>query len=241
MSARIQVSYTPWDERQGHTGGTGTSPPPGRPTRPGGILGRGGRRLPWRRSPLGAAVGRRIPAGGRRRPTRPARRRATAQADQTQAKIIRRWLADQPTEHGFATDLWTGPRLAHLIRQEFGIALNPKYLTGGLRRRGFTPPRPQRVPRQRDLEVIAAWLESDWPRLKQSPTAGGAPRPERRERPAEGSAGPSHLGAAGRAAGPGPGRRPSPQGLVGRAVRGRLGRRSDAHGGPDPPAGVPLR
>ncbi|MBV8235459.1 MAG: transposase, partial [Acidimicrobiia bacterium] len=39
----------------------------------------------------------------------------------TQEKIIRRWLADKPTEHGFPTDLWTGPRLVHLIRQEFGI------------------------------------------------------------------------------------------------------------------------
>ena len=36
----------------------------------------------------------------------------------TQEKIVRRWLADKPTEHGFTTDLWTGPRLATLIRQE---------------------------------------------------------------------------------------------------------------------------
>ena len=39
----------------------------------------------------------------------------------TQEKIVRRWLAEKPTEHGFATDLWTGPRLAKLIHQEFGI------------------------------------------------------------------------------------------------------------------------
>jgi transposase len=89
----------------------------------------------------------------------------------TQEKIIRRWLADQPTEHGFATDLWTGPRLAHLIRQEFGIELNPKYLTVWLRRRGFTPQKPRRVPRQRDPEEIVAWLETQWPRLKQRPNA----------------------------------------------------------------------
>ena len=46
-----------------------------------------------------------------------------------QEKVIRRWLADKPTEHGFPTDLWTGPRLARLIRQEFDIDLNPKDLT----------------------------------------------------------------------------------------------------------------
>src|SRR3954453_10146819 len=70
----------------------------------------------------------------------------------TQEKIIRRWLADKPTEHGFATDLRTGPRVAHMIRQEFAIELNPKYLTVWLRRHGFTPQKPRRVPRQRDPE-----------------------------------------------------------------------------------------
>src|SRR5512135_1653149 len=33
----------------------------------------------------------------------------------TQEKIIRRWLAESPTEHGFATQLWTAPRLAQII------------------------------------------------------------------------------------------------------------------------------
>src|SRR3954468_17139670 len=84
----------------------------------------------------------------------------------TQEKIVRRWLADKPTEHGFSTDLWTGPRVAHMIRQEFGVVLNPKYMTVWLRRRGFTPQKPRRIPRQRDPEAIAAWLAADWPRIK---------------------------------------------------------------------------
>lgn len=87
----------------------------------------------------------------------------------TQGKVIRRWLAEKPTEHGFPTDLWTGPRVAHLIHQEFGADLNPKYLTVWLRRRGFTPQKPRRVPRERDPEVIAAWLASDWPRIQKKP------------------------------------------------------------------------
>ena len=92
----------------------------------------------------------------------------------THEKIIRRWLADKPTEHGFPTDLWTGPRLAHLIRQEFGVDLNSKYLTVWLRHREFTPQKPRRVPRERDPEAIAAWLASDWPRIKKKPV-GNAP------------------------------------------------------------------
>ena len=95
----------------------------------------------------------------------------------TREKIIRRWLADKPTEHGFATDLWTGPRLAKMIRQEFAIELNPKYLSVWLRRRGFTPQKPRRVPRQRDPEEIAAWLQTQWPRIKKRPDAKGLTSP----------------------------------------------------------------
>jgi transposase len=87
----------------------------------------------------------------------------------TQEKLIRRWLADKPTDHGFPTDLWTGPRVAHMIRHEFNVEINPKYMTVWLRRRGFTPQKPRRVPRQRDPEAIAAWLASDWPRIKKKP------------------------------------------------------------------------
>src|SRR5512135_1694149 len=57
----------------------------------------------------------------------------------TQAKIIRRWLTEDPTKHGFATELWTGPRLAQLIRQEFGIRLNPRYLCTWLREGAIAP------------------------------------------------------------------------------------------------------
>lgn len=92
----------------------------------------------------------------------------------SQEKVIRRWLADKPTEHGFPADLWTGPRLAHLIRQEFRVDLKPKYLTAWLRDRGFTPQKPHRVPRERDPEAIAAWLASDWPRIRRRP-GGKAP------------------------------------------------------------------
>lgn len=91
----------------------------------------------------------------------------------TQEKIIRRWLNDCPTEHGFATQLWTAGRLAQLIQQEWGIALNEHYLCAWLRRHGYTPQKPQRVPRERNDEAIARWLAKDWPRIKKK-RAGGA-------------------------------------------------------------------
>jgi len=84
----------------------------------------------------------------------------------TQEKIVLRWLSDSPTEYGFPTDLWSAPRLAQLIEQEFGVHFHPHYLSTWLRQRGYTPQKPRRVPREHDDEVIARWLETDWPRIK---------------------------------------------------------------------------
>jgi transposase len=86
-----------------------------------------------------------------------------------QEKIVRRWLAENPMKLGFATELWTAPRLAELIEQEFGIHFHPKYLSAWLRERGFTPQKPQRVPRERDPDEIDAWLKTQWPRIKKRP------------------------------------------------------------------------
>jgi transposase len=84
----------------------------------------------------------------------------------TQEKIVLRWLRNSPTEHGFTTELWTGRRLAAVIEQEWDIRLNPRYLVAWLRARGYSPQKPQRIPRQRDPKAIANWLECDWPRIK---------------------------------------------------------------------------
>lgn len=115
-------------------------------------------------------------AGGRGLLSRPVSGRPSKLIP-TQEKIVRRWLADSPREHGFETELWTASRLGQLIQEEFGIRLNPRYLSAWLRDRGFTPQKPQRVPRERDPKAIAAWLESDWPRIKKKPDDKGRTSP----------------------------------------------------------------
>ena len=92
----------------------------------------------------------------------------------TQEKIIRRWLTESPTEHGFPTDLWSAPRLARLIREELGVTLHPGYLSAWLRQRGYTPQKPRRKAREHDDAAVAGWLARDWPRIKKRP-AGAAP------------------------------------------------------------------
>jgi transposase len=92
-----------------------------------------------------------------------------AKLSPTQEKIVRRWLSDRPSEHGFATDLWTARRLAHLIQEELGVPFNRRYLCAWLRQRGYTPQKPHRVARERDDQAVARWLARDWPRIKKRP------------------------------------------------------------------------
>jgi len=91
----------------------------------------------------------------------------------TQEKIVCRWLADNPLEHGFATELWSAPRLAQLIQQEFDVRFHADYLTAWLRQRGYTPQKPRRAHRERNEAAIAGWLATDWPRIKKR-RGGGA-------------------------------------------------------------------
>jgi len=83
-------------------------------------------------------------------------------------------LSDSPSEYGFATDLWSAPRLAQLIEQEFGVHFHPHYLSTWLRQRGYTPQKPRRVHREQDGEAIAQWLAEDWPRIKRKARRRGA-------------------------------------------------------------------
>jgi transposase len=92
----------------------------------------------------------------------------------TQEKIALRWLRGSPTEHGYSTELWTAARLAQLIEEEFAIRFNPRSLSAWLKERGFTPQKPERVPRERNPGAIAAWLASDWPRIKKKARRQGA-------------------------------------------------------------------
>ena len=84
----------------------------------------------------------------------------------TQEKIVLRWLADNPTEHGFATELWTAPRIAQLIADEWDIQIHPWSVCRWLHSQGLSLQKPQRIPRERDPEAIADWLRTEWPRIK---------------------------------------------------------------------------
>jgi transposase len=94
-----------------------------------------------------------------------------------QQRALLRQLQRGALAAGFPTDRWALSRIAHMIEREFSVKYHPKYLSRFLRRLGWTPQLPQPVPAERDEELIRAWLEKDWPRIKKSAAARRRDRP----------------------------------------------------------------
>jgi transposase len=65
--------------------------------------------------------------------------------------------------------------LAQLIEEEWDIRLHPRSVRRWLHAHGFSLQKPQRVPRERDPDAIAAWLADDWLRIKKKRAANGLP------------------------------------------------------------------
>jgi putative transposase len=67
---------------------------------------------------------------------------------------------------GFPTDRWTLERVRQLIEREFKVGYHPNYLNRLLRSLGFSRQRPLPQAIEQDKELVEAWLEKDWPRIK---------------------------------------------------------------------------
>ena len=89
-------------------------------------------------------------------------RKLTAEQEQQ----VLGWFQHSPTEFGFGNELWTARRVAQLIRREFSVDFNFRYISHWLARRRITPQKPRRQPRERNELAIQEWVRNDWPRLK---------------------------------------------------------------------------
>ncbi len=78
-----------------------------------------------------------------------------------------------PTEHGYATELWTLARVAEVIEKTTGVRYHPGHVWRLLTELGWTRQRPARRAVERDEEEIARWVKEDWPRIKKARNAAG--------------------------------------------------------------------
>ena len=68
-----------------------------------------------------------------------------------QLRQLQALLLQGATQHGWPNELWTGKRVAEMIRRHFGVSLHPDHVVRMLRQRlHWTSPKPQRRARQRN-------------------------------------------------------------------------------------------
>ena len=83
-----------------------------------------------------------------------------------QKRQLVRLLVKGPLRAGHTTDLWTLPRVAKLIDQEFGVRYHPGHVWKVLTALGWSCQKPERRAIERDEAAIARWKYSEWPRIK---------------------------------------------------------------------------
>ena len=89
-------------------------------------------------------------------------------------KRLGKILEKGASKAGYRDDLWSLPRIAQVIKAEFGIEYHPAHVSKILRHRmGFSSQRPQRVPKEKDQERAERWLRGEWPRIKGGPRRRG--------------------------------------------------------------------
>ncbi len=89
--------------------------------------------------------------------------------DTAQLQRLEAMLLEGPEAHGFRTPLWTCPRVARLISDEFGVRYHEGHVWKILRALDWSPQRPVGRARERNEEAIRTWKRQTWPGLKKKP------------------------------------------------------------------------
>ena len=89
--------------------------------------------------------------------------------DAMQLERLQAMLLEGPEAHGFATPLWSCPRVARLIADEFGVRYHEGHVWKILRALNWSPQRPVGRARERNEEAIRGWQRKTWPAIKKKP------------------------------------------------------------------------
>jgi transposase len=89
-------------------------------------------------------------------------------------KRLEKLLLRGPEALGYETPLWTCPRVAHLIEQEFHIRYHEGHVWKLLVSLGWSPQRPTGRARERNEDEIRKWRKRQWPAIKKKPARRAA-------------------------------------------------------------------
>ena len=84
---------------------------------------------------------------------------------ENQFKSLVKLLRDPATQHGYATDLWSGPRVRNLIRRKFGVEYHRKHMPRLLRRLGLVLKFPERRALEQDPQALRKWKRERFPEI----------------------------------------------------------------------------
>jgi len=83
-----------------------------------------------------------------------------------QKKKLEKILLRGAAASGYATDLWTCPRVAEVIDKHFGVSYHAYHVWRLLRSMGWSCQKPERRARERDEQAIRRWRNERWPDIK---------------------------------------------------------------------------
>jgi len=84
----------------------------------------------------------------------------------TQLSQVEQALLQGPLAHGYATLLWTLPRIAAVIATLTGVTYHPGHVWRILRAMEWSAQRPEPRAKERDDEAIDHWRTRRWPQRK---------------------------------------------------------------------------
>lgn len=94
--------------------------------------------------------------------------------DARQRRRVVTELNKGPAAHGYPTELWTLARVAEVVEATTGVSYHPGHVWRLLRQLGWSRQRPARRAVERNDQAVAAWVATEWPRVKKTP-AGARP------------------------------------------------------------------
>jgi len=84
-------------------------------------------------------------------------------------------LAKGAEHWGFRGDVWTQPRVAQLIKHEFGVSYHPSHVGRILKQIGWSRQKPITRASQRNEVAIERWRTEKWGELEKKPSAKDTP------------------------------------------------------------------
>lgn len=96
---------------------------------------------------------------------------APCKLTKVQKKTLTRLLTAGPEKSGFTSQLWTSKLVRQLIENRFQVDYHECYIPRLLKQLNFSRQQPQRRASERDDKAIAAWRQTDWPRIKKKQNA----------------------------------------------------------------------